>query len=64
MVEISFLSAELFYTAIWLLTRFIVWKQQGQISWKREAVLLLMYINLAVILRFVLFTMSLANGHV
>ena len=64
MVEISFLSAELFYTAIWSLTRFIVWKQQGQISWKREAVLLLMYINLAVIIRFVLFPRALANGHV
>ena len=32
MVEISFLSAELIFTAIWLLVRIIVWKQQGQIQ--------------------------------
>ena len=64
MIEISFLSAELIFTAIWLLARIIVWKQQGQIQWKREAVLLLMYINLAVIIRFVLFPRDLVNGHV
>ena len=64
MVEITFLSAEMIFTAIWLLTRFIVWKQQGQIRWKREAVLLLMYINLAVIIRFVFFPRAMVNGHV
>ena len=64
MFEITFLSAELIYTAIWLLTRIIIWKQQGQIRWKREMVLLLMYINLAVIIRFVLFPRDLVNGHV
>ena len=64
MVGITFLSAELFFTAIWLLTRFIVWKRQGQIRWKREAVLLLIYINLAVITRFVFFPRALVNGHV
>ena len=64
MFEITFLSAELIYTAIWLLTRIIIWKQQGQIRWKREMVMLLMYINLAVIIRFVLFPRDLVNGHV
>ena len=64
MVEITFLSAELILTVIWLLTRIIVWKQRGQIRWKREAGLLLMYINLAVIIRFVFFPRALVNGHV
>jgi len=32
MVEISFLPAELIFTAIWLLARIIVWKQHGQIQ--------------------------------
>ena len=32
MVEITFLSAELIFSAIWLLARIIVWKQQGQIQ--------------------------------
>lgn len=64
MVEITFLSVELIYTAIWLLTRIMVWKQQGWIRWKRETVLLLMYINFAVMIRFVFFPRALVNGHV
>ena len=64
MLEITFRSAELIFTATWLLARIIVWKQQGQIQWKREAVLLLMYLNLSVIIRFVLFPRDLVNGHV
>ena len=38
MLTISFLFAELAFTAVWLLTRLIVWKRQGRIIWKREAV--------------------------
>ena len=64
MVNISFLSAELTFTAVWVLTRFMVWKRQGRIRWKRETVLLLMYSNLAVIIRLVFFPMALVNGHV
>lgn len=64
MIEISFLAAELILAGIWLLTRLVVWKRQGQISWKREAVLLLMFINLAVIIRFVFFPRAMLNGHV
>ena len=64
MIEISFPAAELAFTAVWLLTRLIVWKRQGRISWKREAVLLLMYINLAVIIRYVFFPKAPVNGHV
>ena len=52
------------FTVIWLLLRAIVWFGQGRINWKREAVLMLMYINLAVILRFVFFPRALADGHV
>ena len=36
MVKISFLTAELVFAAIWLLTRLVVWIRQGRISWKRE----------------------------
>ena len=64
MLEISFLSAELIFTAVWLLVRMIVWKRQSSIDWKREAVLLVMYFNLAVIIRFVLFPGDLVDGHV
>ncbi len=64
MFEISFLSTELAFTAIWLLVRICIWKKQNGIEWKREAVLLLMYINLAVIIRFVFFPIDLVDGHV
>lgn len=63
-LNISFLTVELAFTIIWLLTRLVVWKRQGRILWKREAVLLLMYINLAVIIRFVFFPRALVDGHI
>ncbi len=64
MLEISFLTAELIFTLIWIIVRIIVWIRQKRIDWKREAVLLLMYIDLAVIIRFVFFPKALVNGHV
>ena len=41
-----------------------MWIRQGYINRKREVVLLLMYINLAVIIRFTFFPMARVNGHV
>lgn len=64
MIEISFLSAELAFAAVWLLLRVLVWLRQGKIDWKREALLLLMYLNLAVIIRFVFFPKTRVGGHV
>ena len=64
MVEIPFLFLEGAFTAIWLIIRIAVWMKQKQIDWKREIVLLLMYINLAVILRFTFFPMSKVDGHI
>ena len=64
MWEISLIELECFFTAIWLLCRIIVWIKQRRINWKRETVLLLMYINLAVIIRFTFFPMSRIDGRV
>ena len=64
MVEISFIELECFFAAIWLLCRIIVWIRQRRIIWKREAALLLMYINLAVFMLFTFFPMSRVNGSV
>ena len=64
MVEIPFLALEALFTLIWLACRIAVWRRQGGIDWKREAVLLLMYVNLAVIIRFTFFPLALENGHV
>ena len=64
MLKISFITLELFYTAVWLICRIVVWIKQRHIDWKREAILLLMYINLAVIIRFTFFPMSRINGRI
>ncbi len=64
MFEVSFLTAELIFTLIWIIVRIVVWIRQKRIDWKREATLLLMYINLAVIIRFVFFPKAMVNGHV
>ena len=44
MIEISLLSGELVFAALWLLCRGILWLRQKKIVWKREAVLLLMFV--------------------
>ena len=64
MWEISFLELECFFAVVWLLCRAIVWVRQRRVDWKREAVLLLMYINLAVIIRFTFFPMARVDGSV
>ena len=64
MIEISLLGGELVFTALWLLCRGILWLRQKKIVWKREAVLLLMFVNLAVLIRFVFYPFFTVNGHV
>ena len=63
-IKIPFRATELAFTIIWLLLRIVVWIQQGKIDWKREVTLLLMYVNLAVIIRFTFFPKLLVNGYV
>ena len=64
MFEISFLAAESVFTVIWLLVRISIWIRKRRVDWKREAVLMLMYVNLAVIIRFVFFPRKLIDGHI
>ena len=64
MFEISFLAVELAFTVIWMLIRVAVWIKRKGIVWKREAVLLLLYIDLAVMIRFIFFPRELADGHI
>lgn len=64
MVEFSFLFLELIFAAIWLIVRSSVWIKNRHINLKREAVLLLMYINLVVIIRFMFFPMATMDGHI
>ena len=64
MIEVSLLTGELFFTVLWLLIRGMIWIQQKRIAWKREALLLLMLINLAVLIRFVFYPFFTVNGKV
>ena len=58
------MTLELLFAVVWLLIRLVVWIHQKRIIWKREALLLLMYINLAIIIRFSFFPRDLVNGHI
>ena len=62
MIIIPFFTGELVFAAIWLIIRIIVLIKVGKIDWKREGMLLLMYINLAVIFRFTFFPMKHVDG--
>ena len=64
MVKISLLAGELLLTALWILARAAVWLKNKHIDRKREAWLLLMYVNLAVIIRFVFYPFSRVGGRV
>ena len=64
MIEIPFVPTEIAFAALWLVLRIAVWLRQKRIDWKREALLLLMYVNLAVLLRFTFFPMGRVNGRV
>lgn len=63
-IEIPFLLTELIFTGIWLIIRVCLWVKQKRIDWKREAVLLLIYINLAVVIRFTFFPMFRVDGQI
>lgn len=64
MTEISFFAGELALALVWIAVRLAVWLRRRRIDWRREAALAVMYINLAVILRFVFYPMQTAGGRV
>jgi len=63
-MAISFEAGELIFTGIWILVRLFVWIKNRRVDWKREALLLLMYVNLAVIIRITFFPRALVDGRV
>lgn len=64
MTEISFLFGEMLFTAMWFGIRIFACIHHKKINWKHEVLLLLMYINLAVIIRMVFFPYEKVNGHI
>ena len=64
MVKISLLIGEVIFTLLWIFYRGITGVVQKRFCWKQEALLLLMYINLAVIIRFVFYPFFAVDGQV
>ncbi len=65
MIEITFFAAELALALIWIVYRAIICTAEKKFDVKRELILLLMYVNLAVIMRYVMFPFEkTADGHV
>ena len=64
MIRISFLSGERILAMFWILLRLTACLRQRRVDWKRELLLLLWYVNLAVLLRIVFFPRELDGGRV
>lgn len=64
MIEIPFPAAEAALALVWISLRAALWIRRKTIDWQREALLLLMYINLAVLLRITFFPMARLNGRI
>lgn len=62
MIEFTFTQILIFITAVWIITRIIVALKSRDFSVKRELQLLLVYVCLIVIARFVLFGFHLVDG--
>ncbi len=63
-MKLGFFTTESLFTVVWLLARAVVWIKNRRIDLRREAALLLMYVNLAVIIRFVFFPWDMADGRI
>ena len=63
-IEIPFLTVEVAFAIVWVIARAVVCLRKGSVDWRSEAMLLLMYVNLAVILRFSFFPFGTIDGHV
>lgn len=64
MIEIPFWAAEAALALVWIALRAALWLRRKKIDWKREALLLLMYVNLAVLLRITFFPMAHRDGRI
>jgi len=64
MLQITYTAMIIFITALWIVNRVIVWRKNKNPDWKRESQLILVYICLIVVARFVFFPFSKVNGKV
>ena len=64
MVEIPFIALEAAFVVAWLLVRVALCVRRGRVDWRQEQLSLLMLVNVAVILRFVMFPFDTVDGQV
>ena len=64
MIVIHFLQTEIAFAVIWFTVRIALCIRRRSIDWRREAAACLMYVNLAVVLRFTLFPLARMQGHI
>ena len=64
MIVISYPFLVGLITLTWVLARIFAWKKSGQVSVRREAELILVYICLVVVARFTFFPFSKVDGRV
>ena len=64
MITVTCTALELIYTGIFLFIRIIVWIKNRKIDFKREALMLLLYIYLFILIRFIIFPMERVDGRV
>lgn len=62
MLEIPYSAMLIVISAIWLLVRAIVWIKEKRFYWKRELLLLLVYVCIVVVVRFSFCPMAKVNG--
>lgn len=64
MITISYPFVIVLVSLLWILNRVLTRKKTGQVSWKRETELILVYICLIVVARFTFFPFSKVDGRV
>ena len=64
MIYIPFIPTEIVFAAVWVLIRAMLTVKNRKFDIKRELMMLLMYVNLAVLLRITFFPMETVNGRV
>ena len=52
MIQISYAFMVILISVLWLIVRTVIWTKQKQIDWKRELLLILVYICIIVVTRF------------
>ena len=64
MIEISYQQMLVFISILWVLVRVICWFRAKTIDWKREAQLLLVYVCIAVVVRFTFCPFGMVDGQI